>query len=415
MDLRISHSCPSCGGPVEMKEADRLTDCPFCDVKNYMVSGPMLRFMLPDSLPGHIDQSEIIYFPYLRFKGNIYTCGGQKVGCKVLDTTHQGVEADMLPPSLGLRPQAMKIRLADDSDGGRFIRQTERPAAVLERAEKLARAFSDINEVKLYHRAFIGETVSCLYLPLYIENDKLWDGILQRPLGSVPAWLGDSDNLLGFKKQWRPRYLAMICPHCGDSMQGHSDSLVVHCYNCDTCWSEERGRFSPVDFRLVEARRANTVYLPFWRIRATSTGLEMKTFADLLRTTNQPVVLSRKHRDQPLQFWIPALKIRPRVFLTLAKSATLSQLKYPRGASKLSRRLLPVTLPLKEAVQAIKPVFAATVISRKEIMPRLPRLKLTQIQAGLCFLPFEDTGHDYVQLHSGVSVTSSAVRFGRKL
>ena len=57
----------------------------------------------------------------------------------------------------------------------------------------------------------------------------------------------------------------------------------------------------------------------------------------------------------------------------------------------------------------------ASVISRKEIMPRLPRLKLTQLQAGLCFLPFEDTGHDYVQLHSGVSVTSSAVRFGRKL
>jgi hypothetical protein len=414
MELRISHRCPSCGGPVEMKEADRLTDCPFCDVQNYMVSGPMLRFMLPQRLPEHIDRADIIYFPYLRFKGNIYTCGGSKVGCKVLDTTHQGIEEAALPPSLGLRPQAMKLRLADDS-GGRFIRQTERPATVLERAEKLARAFSDTDAAKLYHRAFIGETVSCLYLPLYIEEGTLFDGVLQRPLGDVPAWLTERDNLLAFQRQWRPRYLAMICPHCGDTMQGQPDSLVVHCYNCDTCWSEQRGRFIPVDFRLLEARRSNTAYLPFWRIRATSTGLAMNSFADLLSTANQPVVLTRHHRDQPLEFWIPALKIRPRVFLTLAKGATLSQLKYPRGEAKLSRRLLPVTLPLKEAVQAIKPVFGAVVVSRKDILPRLPRLKLTVLQTTLCFLPFEDTGHDYVQLHSGVSVTSSTVRLGRKL
>ena len=140
MDLIISHSCPTCGGTVEMDEADRLTVCPYCEVQNYMVGGSMLRFVLPDIIPDHIDSRSVVYFPYLRFKGNIYTCIGREVDCKVMDTTHQGLHARMLPPSLGLRPQAMKITMVHKGLTGKFIRRTETASEVLKRAEKLARS-----------------------------------------------------------------------------------------------------------------------------------------------------------------------------------------------------------------------------------------------------------------------------------
>jgi len=417
MDLKISHSCPSCGGPVEMHEADRLTECPFCDVKNYMVGGKMLRFVLPDAIPDHIDRESILYFPYLRFKGNIYTCSGRSVGFKVLDTTHRGIDAHLVPPSLGLRPQAMKITMARESLGGRFVKRRAKPAAVLKRAEKLVDSVFESGTEEICHRAFIGESVSCLYLPLYIENDALYDGILNRRLGtteSAGAWLSNTDNLLPYNSSWQPRFLAMICPRCGDTMEGEPDSIILHCFNCDSSWEEVKGRFQRVPCAVV-ASDERAVQLPFWRIRVESGGIDMKTMGDMLAVANQAVVIRDAHRRRGLEFWIPAVKIRPSVFITLAKGATLSQLKYPAGTAALSRNLQAVTLPGREAIQALKSVFAELSVNRKDVLPMLPKLSFSIKACTLVFLPFADTGHDYVQVHSGLSVASSVVRLGRKL
>lgn len=414
MDLIVSHSCPSCGGAVEMDEADRITVCPYCEVKNYMVGGTMLRFVLPDKIPPHIDRHSLIYFPYLRFKGNIYTCMGTKVGCKVLDTTHQGLDEGSLPPSLGLRPQAMKVSMVHATLQGRFVKRTATPAAILERAEKLASSVMEESDDQLYHRAFIGESVSCLYLPLYLENDQIHDAVLNRVLGPAGAWLEAGDNLMNFRKQWQPNFLAMICPHCGDMMQGATNSVVVSCFNCDSCWTEDKGRFQRIDFQLVQAH-TKARYLPFWRIRAQTDGIPMHSLADLLKITNQPIMVKQVHRHRPLEFWVPALKIRPRVFLTMAKSATLSQLKYPEGDMLLHKQIDSATLPLKEALQAIKSVIAEISVNRKDVIPRLPGLKVKPKAASLVYLPFEDRKHDLVQSHSLLSVAKSVIRTAKRL
>jgi len=416
MDLTISHACPSCGGPVEMDEADRLTVCPWCEVQNYMVGGRMLRFVLPDSIPAHIRPESIIYFPYLRFKGNIYTCVGRKVGARVLDTTYQGLDMRLLPPSLGLRPQAMKIAIAGDQLVGRFIKRAATPAEVLQRAEKRARSVMELDSMadELHHRAFIGESVSCLYMPLYIENDRIYDGVVNRPLGPASSWPEDSLEYMGYRKDWQPAFLSMICPRCADTMQGKSNSLIVACTNCDTCWSEEKGRFSRVSFQLVE-EKGEIRYLPFWRFDVETGGIEMNTFADYLRTTNQPVVVRRTHQDRQLQFWIPALKIRPKVFLTMAKSATLSQLKYKEGQPVLDKNIVLPTLPESEAAQAIKSVFAETAVNKRDVLPLLGKMSVTVQNATLLFLPFKDTGHDLIQSHSSLSVAASVLRTARRL
>ena len=397
-----------------MDEADRLTVCPYCEVQNYMAGGRMLRYVLPDTIPDHIDNSSILYFPYLRFKGNIYTCVGREVGCKVLDTTHQGVEVRMLPPSLGLRPQAMKIVMAHKAMSGKFIKRSATPAAVLKRAERLARSVIDSVDDTLYHRTFIGESVSCLYLPLYIKNDQVHEGVLNRVLGPVEDWLQDPENSMNFRSSWQPSYLSMICPHCGDAMQGEPDSLIVSCFNCDTCWTEEQGDFKRLDYELVDGGPGDS-YLPFWQITVESEGVEMKSFADLLRVTNQPVVVRDVHGEQQLQFWIPALKIRPKVFITMAKGATLSQLKFPKGTRRLDRKIKRPTLPLKEALQAVKSVLAETSMNRRDVMPLLPDMSVSVKQTLLVYLPFKDRAHDLVQRHSPLSIARSVIRTARRL
>ncbi len=416
MDLTISHPCPSCGGPVEMDEADRLTVCPWCEVQNYMAGGSMLRYVLPDRIPDHVQPESILYFPYLRFKGNIYTCLGQRVGCRVLDTTYQGLESTLLPPSLGLRPQAMKLHIAGDSISGQFIKRAATPAEVLLRAEKKARSVMELDSASdtLHHRAFIGESVSCLYLPLYIDNDTVVDGVSNRVLGSAQALPRQLLPLMGFRKQWQPRFLAMICPRCGDTMQGEPNSLIVSCFNCASCWAEEKGRFQRLRYRMVEGDRRSR-YLPFWRLSVEARGIDMNSFGDFLRITNQPLVVRPVHDQQSLQFWIPAIKIRPKVFLTMAKAATLSQLKFPEGEVNLEKDIVYPTLPSQEAAQAVKSVLAETAVNRKDVLPLLGDISFSVRESVLTFLPFKDTGHDLVQNHSSLCVASSVIRTAKRL
>ena len=416
MDIKISHSCPSCGGEVELNEADRLTKCMYCDVQNYMVDGGLLRFVLPDKVPQKIVREDIIYFPYLRFKGNIFSCQGSEIGYKVLDTTHQGITFHSAPPSLGLKPQAMKVAMVNESHVGKFIRRKQTAVKILQRASQLAKTFSDLDEnAPLYHRAFIGETVSCIYLPIYIDNGKVYDGVLNRVLGKKESWMDDGQMTVRYRPDWAPRFLATICPQCGAVMNGSSDSLVLHCYSCHSCWSEKGGKFVPVPFSLVAAERRGSINLPFWRIKAEAHGVSLSSMAHFLKLTNQPVVIREQHQDRDLEFWIPAFKIRPKIFLKVAKSATLSQLKFPEGEKKLKKPIFPVTMPLKEATQAMKSVIAETSVNRKDVLPKLPSITFKIKRTSLAFLPFEDSGHDLIQEHSALSIAASVAQYGRKL
>lgn len=398
-----------------MKEVDRLTTCVFCEVKNYMVVDSLQRFVLPDKVPDEIAREDIIYFPYMRFKGNIFSCQGREIESKVLDTTHKGLDVALLSPTLGVRPQAMKVNLVDDSLSGKFVRRKDTAVTILQRATLLAEAFSQSEGETLFHRAFIGETVSCVYLPLYIKDGMVYDGVLNRALGEVEPWMEDEKSTVRYRQEWKTKFLATICPQCGADMYGENDSLILHCYSCHTCWAEKGSKFVRVPYSQVVSQTPETIYLPFWRIEVETRGIKMQTFADFLKVTNQPVMVKAQHDNINLEFWIPAVKLRPKIFLKLAKGATLSQEKYPEGAQKLSKPLIPITMPLKEAIQSLKSIVAETTVNRKDVLPQLPNLSISVTRSSLAFLPFENTGHDLVQEHSALSVATSVVQHGRKL
>jgi len=417
MELTVEQNCPSCGAAITGDEADRLLRCSFCGVCQYRVNPGLCRYVLPDRAPGHIPRDGFLYAPYLHFRGSIFSCRGRQVIHRMVDTTLAGAadSAPMgLPPSLGLRPRAMKVSLLSTPVPGLFLPQSLQAEAVYDLAAQSAAVETEAGLEPLYHEAFIGETISCLYLPLYIHDGILHDAVTGKGLGAVSS-PGPRRIGLPFQKKWQPSFLATLCPACGGPLAGERDSLVLSCCNCHTSWEEAGGALRSLAWRRVASARKDARYLPFWRIEVKGAGVELATFGDFLRLTNQPLVVQTVHDRMALCFWVPAFKIRPSIFLNLARSLTLSQGRLPAGDPVMAEGLFPVTLPRGEAVQFLKTVLAEAAVNKRDLLPLLPEISFQPQAVELVYLPFRDNGHDLVQEQTMLAVAASVLRFGRGL
>jgi len=183
MEIRVEQPCPQCGGPVTLPASDRLLTCRYCGVKNFLQANGPFRYALPNSVEAE-EQNQLLYAPYLRFKGNIFFVTKTGVSYRVVDATQDGFPMPGLPPSLGFRPQAMKLVRLNRKSRGRFLRLSVKARVILEKAIRIdALAGKGGNE--LYHRAYIGEAVSFIYLPLLRKDDMLVDAVIDDPLARI--------------------------------------------------------------------------------------------------------------------------------------------------------------------------------------------------------------------------------------
>jgi len=417
MELTVEQSCPSCGAAIIGDEADRLLQCAFCGIHHYRVNPGLSRFVLPDKAPKHIRREEFFYAPYLHCRGSFFSCNGRQVRHRVVDFTHLGDAGRVagLPPSLGLRPQVMKVSLLATTTPGYFLPQSLQAEAILDLAAQTTVVDPETALEPVYHEAFIGETITCLYLPLYLHGEILCDAVTNKGLAARVSGAGLRQSCLPFQDKWKPRFLATLCPACGGPLTGERDSLVLSCLNCRTSWEEAGGVFRSLVWQRVASARKDARYLPFWRIEAKASGVEMATFGDFLRLTNQPLVVQPEHDRMALCFWVPAFKIRPQIFLNLARNLTLSQRRLSAGEPVMAGNLFPVTLPRSEAVQALKTVLAEAAVNKRDVLPLLPEISFQPQTMELVYLPFNDNGHDLVQEQTMIAVAASVLRFGRGL
>ncbi len=407
MGFTVEQDCPQCGAPVELDETDHLLKCPYCDVEAFLFAQNYFRFVLPHKAPN----KDIIYAPYLRFKGNVFFCKGFTMGQRVVDITHVGVPLKGLPVSLGLRPQAMKMKFVTPDTGGSFLRFSLKANDILAKAGNLSTGSSE----QLLHRAFIGETLSLIYLPLYEEAGALFDAVLNRRITELPGGREALNAAINKNPRWKLTFMATLCPRCGWNLRGERDSVVLTCKNCETAWEASKGKFMHVNVAVVQGQGEDTVYLPFWKISANTSGVEINSFADFIRLTNQPRVLGKEWENKGMSFWSPAFKIRPKIFLNLARKFTVSQ-KYFEAEETLPRKnLYPVTLPRAEATQALKVILAGSAVNKKNIFPNLPQIKFDIKDTTLFYLPFTDTGHDMIQQNMRISINKNTLQFGRSL
>jgi predicted RNA-binding Zn-ribbon protein involved in translation (DUF1610 family) len=408
MGFTVVQECPQCGGAVELDEADHILKCPYCEVNSFLFSDGCFRFVLPHQETNR----DLIFAPYLRFKGSVFTCNREGVHYRIVDITQLGVPFKRFPTSLGLRPQAMKMRFAGADAPGSFLKCFLKPSDLFCRAEKPL-LNKDMGDVLL--TASIGEAVNLIYLPLYVEHSTLFDGIINRPIARLSQQDDIFSSITNHRPRWKLTFMATLCPRCGWDLTGERDSVVLTCSNCDTAWEAKRGKFVQVDLAVAPANGPDASYLPFWKMTVEATGIAIASYADFIRATNQPRVIQKGWEDQEMTFWSPAFKIRPNRFLHLSRQLTLVQPQVKLEGKLPEKNLSPVTLPLSEAIQGIPITVAGLAVNKKKIMPMLPNMHLVIKGASLVYLPFHETAHEMIQVETQVSINKKSLEFGRFL
>jgi hypothetical protein len=336
----------------------------------------------------------------------VFSCAANSVYHRFLDFSQAAVDNDIFPLSLGLRSQALKLRFVTPDLAGRFLRPTVSMPQIVDR---LSASFARDLPGPVCHQSTVGETWSLIYAPFY-RRGRLYDGVLNRPVPRAVDDAADPEKMIAEPAGDHIRFLAAICPECGADLEGERASRVLTCRNCDTVWSGSENGFTRLPCGHLPAAPKKALFLPFWQIEADVSGIELRSYADLIRTANLPKIVREPMEAEPFRFWSLAFKLRPRAFLNLATRITLAQ---PRGktlAGLPAERLLPVTLGYKEAMETLKMTLADFMKPRKMLFPRLAEINVTPRRLRLVYVPFEDTPHDLVHSEMRLAVNKAMLK-----
>jgi hypothetical protein len=397
----IELQCSQCGAPISLEETDRLLTCSYCHVKLYLWSPSQFCYCLPAL---KASSENLIFVPYWRFKGDAYSIIPYEVRQRALDATLLASSHRMLPATLGIKPQAMKLRFASGEIQGTFIK----PQMSLQDAVTLIQKQFQVLEGSLssqppFHREFIGELGSLIFFPVFIRNGEIVDGILGKVIGpKIDLVLDEASS--GIPEHWQIKPISTLCPNCGNALTGGRESILLFCMICHIAWNPSSGRLVATKFAVVQGKQDSSVYLPFWRMRVAVKGITLESYADLARLANLPKVIHSEWEGQEVYFWIPAFKVYPSLFLRLSKQMTLFQPAEKTEAVLPNAPLLPVTFSEERAAATLKINLASLLTKKKDVFPKLHEITIEPVESTLVLVPFTSVGNELVhpQLQIGL-------------
>lgn len=405
----VQHQCPQCGAPVTLGEETRFFVCEFCRVRSLISQKGFPRYYLPCA-PKAPRDTVLIYLPYWRFKGVRYMCTASGITPRFTDISTLAV-ADMppqIPFSLGLRSQAMTMKLIRPDTRGIFFRPL--PPAMVLKDKTLA-----LNPEERRFKEDIGETFSLIYSPFYIRQQQLMDGVTNQALPLDQAITQDAFNLDRVRPGVETHFIAGICPGCGADLKGRGDSLVLVCRNCHCLWRAMKGKLAKIKFSAAAPGHKDDIMMPFWRINAKISPINLSSHADLARMANLPLAIPREWEKKPMHFWSPAFKVRPNIFLRLLGQMTSAQLEPALSRTIEDNVYQTVNLPASEAIQTIRITMAALLKPRKEMLEILPGTEVVPQSISLIFLPFKSTLHDIIHPDLGIAINKKALALSDNL
>ena len=394
----LSHQCPQCGAPVELEETDRIFSCPFCRVRLFIqTDGPFHYYLKP-----RIEHTgTLIYVPYWRFRGNAFVLEPQDMRHKILDSSLLAVDIPALPPSLGLRTQAIPLHFVEPGTPGRFLAPTVKSAEFKARLLRAIPGLTTSAGPRL--TACVGDVLSLIHLPVF-QGQDLVDGITGRAIG--PAGI---DETALEEADSRLRFTSTLCPQCGWDLTGDRQSLVQTCPHCDTAWEPGSDGATRITPHFLQTDEQPALYLPFWNLRFRAKGFRLQTWADLIRLTNLPRALLPWMESTAFSFRVPAFKIRPELFLNLSAQVSLYQPSVPEQETLPRVPLHPVTLPREEAFQAVPVILGRLAPARKNLFPRIRGGSLSPLEARLEYLPFVEGSHELVQPEMNMAIQKNTL------
>jgi len=341
----------------------------------------------------------------------------QQIVGRVIDTSRTALKSPFLPQSLGVRPQALELRLAGPDSRGDFVRHQLQLRDVLPELDlpgdgRPARAQQPAAGPG---RIFIGETASLIYAPYVRRAGGLYDPFGQQVI-ELPEAAGTYDLFsLAQPADWAVRFIATLCPACGWDLSGEKESCVLVCRQCATAWEATAEGFHKVAWGLMSGSSSQDLAVPFWRIRADLQGIRLETRADLSRLANLSRTGQQGSAEGAALFWVPAFKVQPKLFLRLARLMTALQPDDALMTGPEDLPLYPVTLPAAEASGAIALTLAAIAADKRRVYSLLPELRTTLREAVLVYVPFSLQGNELIQKRFGFGLSRAALRLGMKI
>jgi len=366
------------------------------------------RYALPHATA---ESQDLVYFPYWRFKGMLFFCGPSGLANRFIDVSHQAIVTPDFPLSVGVRSQALKLRFVAPDMDGRFLRPRQSFAEIAVNFEK---RFNKTLPKPILHQAQIGESLSLIYSPFYLK-DKLYDAILDEPVSTKAREDFNFDDCDGGSPQWHIRFASTLCPNCGWNLAGRRDALVLTCNNCNSLWYPAGKKLKQLKFARMPDNGDDTIYLPFWRIGAKISGISLSSYADLIRLANLAKSVPSGREDFPFRFWIPAFKVRPRLFLRLAGHITVAQPRLELIPELPGHRTHPCTLPVKEAVESLAVTLADIMRPRRKMMEKFPDIQIDARSFTLVFIPFNEGHHEFIQPDFQIAIHKNVLALSKHL
>ncbi len=313
-----------------------------------------------------------------------------------------------IPFSLGLRSQTMPMKLITPDTKGKFFRPL--PSAMVLKDKTFG-----LKLEKISFKEDIGETFSLIYSPFYIRQQHLVDGVTNQVLPLEKLITPDIFDLDQVRPGIETHFIAGICPGCGADLEGSGDSLALVCRNCHSLWRAKGKTLAKIKFNTAAPAHKDDIMLPFWRISANISPINLSSHADLARMANLPRAIPRKWEEKPVHFWSPAFKVRPNIFLRLLGQMTSAQLEPPLSQTVEDNLYQPVNLPASEAIQTVRITMAALLKPGKEILERLPKTNVVPQNVSLIFLPFKSSQHDIIYPDLGIGINKKALALSGNL
>ncbi|MFB3886838.1 MAG: hypothetical protein ACE144_16560 [Thermodesulfobacteriota bacterium] len=401
LSWEIELQCPQCGAPVLLEETDRLLICSYCHVRLYLWTRGPFCYCLPAL---KAPSENLIFIPYWRFKGVAFSVIPFEIRHGIINATLLSYSQRMLPATLGIRPQALKIRFASREIQGTFI---EPEMSRQEAAIRVQYQFHELEGQLLgrapFHREFIGELGSLIFFPVFIRNGKIVDAILGKAMAPREDLLLDGARS-GINEHWEINLVSTLCPNCGNPLQGGRESLLLFCGICHVLWNPSSGALLASRFEVVPGKAGSSVYLPFWRMRVAVRGISLRSYGDLARAANLPRMIRPEWEEQEAYFWVPAFRLHPALFLRLSKQMTLFQPAERTEAVLPDAMLQPVTFSEENAVACLKILLANLLSKKKDYFPKLHEISIEPVENRLVFIPFTSTGRELVHPQLGIGL-----------
>lgn len=405
--LLIEHQCPQCGAPATLEETERLFTCPFCRVKSYLVTRDHFRYVLHHAAPAG---KPLVFFPYWRFKGSFFVSLPGGIRPRIVDVSQQAIPSPLFPVSLGLRSQTLKLRFVSPEGEGVFLNPKVSSKDLLRVAEDM---FTASIPEPLFAKAFIGETLSQIYSPFYV-SDKVFDAVLNRPVSRALPEDFDISKMEGGKPNWRIEFLPALCPNCGWDLQGEKNALALSCKNCNSLWMNRGMKFARLEFGFFPAETRDSIYFPFYRIQADVSGINLASYADLVKAANMAKVVQKGWEEKPFRFWTPAFKIRPQDFLFFSRNLTLSQPPKDEVPQLPEGEILPVTMPIDDAVESLK-INLASFIKPPKMLQVLDTIDIKARGVTLVYVPFQKSANELFQPDFNLRTTKALIQYAKHL